>query len=142
MSIAVHRFDNEKRRRPEHHDRQAMLTPAYVLEPIRKLLSGSIGLDPCTEPDNPTRAERPQIDARLHEPCSASVPQGVWRDAPQPCESADSAPAPTELLDGLAFPMDYCSHSGAAPHSAIHLFPSLEMCGDPSPEAGWRLALG
>jgi hypothetical protein len=58
MSIAVHRFDNEKRRRPEHHDRQAMLTPAYVLEPIRKLLGRSIGLDPCTEPDNPTRAER------------------------------------------------------------------------------------
>jgi hypothetical protein len=34
-----------------------MLTPAYVLEPIRKLLGG-IGLDPCTEPDNPTRARK------------------------------------------------------------------------------------
>jgi len=34
-----------------------MLTPAYVLEPVRKLLGG-IGLDPCTEPDNPTRAGR------------------------------------------------------------------------------------
>lgn len=55
MSIASHRFDNEKRRRPDHHARQAMLTPAYVLEPIRSLLGG-IGLDPCTEPDNPTRA--------------------------------------------------------------------------------------
>ena len=32
-----------------------MLTPSYVLEPIRDLLSG-IDLDPCTEPDNPTRA--------------------------------------------------------------------------------------
>jgi hypothetical protein len=32
-----------------------MLTPAYVLEPIRDLLGG-IGLDPCTEPDNPTGA--------------------------------------------------------------------------------------
>jgi hypothetical protein len=32
-----------------------MLTPAYVLEPIRALLDG-IGLDPCTEPDNPTGA--------------------------------------------------------------------------------------
>ena len=34
-----------------------MLTPAYVLEPIRQLLGGVIGLDPCTEPDNPTRAD-------------------------------------------------------------------------------------
>ena len=33
-----------------------MLTPAYVLEPIRRLLGG-IGLDPCTEPDNPTGAD-------------------------------------------------------------------------------------
>lgn len=32
-----------------------MLTPAYVLEAVRGLLGG-IGLDPCTEPDNPTRA--------------------------------------------------------------------------------------
>lgn len=56
-AIAAHRFDNAKRRRPEHHARQAMLTPAYVLEPIRALLGG-IGLDPCTEPDNPTAAER------------------------------------------------------------------------------------
>ncbi|NDP48958.1 MAG: hypothetical protein GZ085_11355 [Sulfuriferula multivorans] len=30
-----------------------MLTPGYVLEPARRLLGG-IGLDPCTEPDNPT----------------------------------------------------------------------------------------
>ena len=56
MSIAANRFDNEKRRRPDHHARQAMLTPGYVLEPIRELLGG-IGLDPCTEPDNPTRAD-------------------------------------------------------------------------------------
>lgn len=53
---AAHRFDNSKRRRPETHVRQAMLTPPYVLEPIRELLGG-IGLDPCTEPDNPTRAD-------------------------------------------------------------------------------------
>lgn len=53
--IATHRFDNAKRRRPESHARQAMLTPGYVLEPIRELLGG-IGLDPCTEPDNPTGA--------------------------------------------------------------------------------------
>lgn len=55
MSIAASRFDNEKRRRPEHHARQAMLTPGYILEPVRRLLGG-IELDPCTEPDNPTRA--------------------------------------------------------------------------------------
>lgn len=57
MSIAAHRFDNEKRRRPESHARQAMLTPCYVLEPIRELLGG-IDLDPCTEPDNPTGARQ------------------------------------------------------------------------------------
>ena len=33
-----------------------MLTPSYVLEPIRALLGG-IGLDPCTDPDNPTNAD-------------------------------------------------------------------------------------
>lgn len=55
MSVAAFRFDNTKRRRPETHVQQRMLTPAYVLEPIRLLL-GEIGLDPCTEPDNPTGA--------------------------------------------------------------------------------------
>lgn len=54
-AVAAHWFDNQKRRRPDHHARQAMLTPAYVLEPIRHLLGG-IGLDPCTEADNPTGA--------------------------------------------------------------------------------------
>lgn len=62
MIEASHRFDNAKRRRPESHARQAMLTPPYILEPIRELLGG-IGLDPCTEPDNPTRA-----DAFIHLP--------------------------------------------------------------------------
>lgn len=57
MVEASHRFDNAKRRRPDDHARQAMLTPAYVLTPIRDLLGG-IGLDPCTEPDNPTKADR------------------------------------------------------------------------------------
>jgi len=57
MGIAEHRFDNNKRRRPDHHKRQAMLTPGYVLEPVRELLGG-IGLDPCTEPDNPTSAAK------------------------------------------------------------------------------------
>jgi hypothetical protein len=32
-----------------------MLTPSYVLDPIKVLLGG-IGLDPCTEADNPTGA--------------------------------------------------------------------------------------
>lgn len=55
--LAAHRFDNAKRRRPDHHHRQAMLTPSYLLEPLRVVLGG-IELDPCTEPDNPTRATR------------------------------------------------------------------------------------
>jgi hypothetical protein len=54
---AAHRFDNGKRRRPEHHARQAMLTPGHLLEAIRGVLGG-IGLDPCTERDNPTRADQ------------------------------------------------------------------------------------
>jgi hypothetical protein len=57
VSVAENWFDNTKRRRAEEHDRQAMLTPVYVLEPIRHLLGG-IGLDPCTEPDNPTEADQ------------------------------------------------------------------------------------
>ena len=57
MSTAAHRFDNAKPRRPEHHARQAMLTPPYVLDPVRRLLGG-IELDPCTEVDNPTGAAR------------------------------------------------------------------------------------
>lgn len=32
-----------------------MLTPPYLLEPLRDLMGG-FGLDPCTEPDNPTGA--------------------------------------------------------------------------------------
>ena len=57
MSDASHRFDNAKRRRSSNHNRQRQLTPAYVLEPVRQLLHG-IGLDPCTESDNPTGARR------------------------------------------------------------------------------------
>jgi hypothetical protein len=55
--LAGYRFDNAKRRRPEHHARQAMLTPVDLVERIRQLL-GEIELDPCTEPDNPTGATR------------------------------------------------------------------------------------
>lgn len=56
--IAANRFDNAKRRRPDEHARQAMLTPEYVLEPVRAMFGGQIGLDPCTDPDNPTKALR------------------------------------------------------------------------------------
>ena len=52
---ASSRFDNGVKRRPDGHDRQRMMTPAYVIDPVRRALGG-IDLDPCTEPDNPTRA--------------------------------------------------------------------------------------
>lgn len=42
---------------PPGDPRQRMLTPPEILEPIRELLGG-IALDPCTEADNPTGAER------------------------------------------------------------------------------------
>jgi phage N-6-adenine-methyltransferase len=32
------------------------ITPERVLAPVRAFFGGQIGLDPCTEPDNPTRA--------------------------------------------------------------------------------------
>ena len=54
---AAHRFNNDLRYRDGAHPNQRQLTPPYVLEPERVALGG-IGLDPCTEPDNPTRAER------------------------------------------------------------------------------------
>lgn len=54
---AAHRFSNDLRRRAGDHIMQRQLTPAYVLEPVRAALGGTIGLDPCTEPDNPTGAE-------------------------------------------------------------------------------------
>ncbi len=57
MAVAEFRFDNAKRRRAENHSRQRMLTPEYILSPVKELLGG-IGLDPCTEPDNPTHARK------------------------------------------------------------------------------------
>lgn len=48
----------------ENDPRQRQLTPPDVLEPVRDLLGG-IALDPCTEPGNPTGAERwyaPPVD--------------------------------------------------------------------------------
>ena len=56
-SGAQHRFNNDLRYRTDDHEMQRQLTPPYVLEPVRQAL-GSIELDPCTEPDNPTGAER------------------------------------------------------------------------------------
>ena len=58
MSGAAHRFNNALRYRDNQHPNQRQLTPPYVLEPVRLALGGSIGLDPCTEQDNPTGAER------------------------------------------------------------------------------------
>lgn len=34
------------------------LTPTHVLDAVRDLFGGQIGLDPATEPDNPTKAYR------------------------------------------------------------------------------------
>ena len=56
VSKAAHRFNNDLRYRAGGHEAQRQLTPPYVLEPVRAALGGCIGLDPCTEPDNPTNA--------------------------------------------------------------------------------------
>lgn len=58
MSIAAHRFNNDLRYRSGGHENQRQLTPPYVLKPVVAALGGTINLDPCTEPDNPTGAER------------------------------------------------------------------------------------
>jgi len=55
---ASYRFSNDLRYRPEDHENQCQLTPAYVLDPVRADLGGVIGLDPCTFSDNPVKAER------------------------------------------------------------------------------------
>lgn len=69
MTRAGHRFSNDLRYRAEDHPQQTQLTPAYVLDPIRAALGGTIELDPCTTPDNPVRATRfyspPQDGAAL-----------------------------------------------------------------------------
>lgn len=53
---AAHRFNNDLRYRDGEHPQQTQITPPYVLAPVRVALGGTIGLDPCTEPDNPTDA--------------------------------------------------------------------------------------
>lgn len=54
---AHHRFNNDLRNRGDRHELQRQLTPPYVLEPVRAALRG-IELDPCTEADNPTGAQK------------------------------------------------------------------------------------
>ena len=56
--IAGHRFNNDVRYRTNKHPNQRQLTPGYVLAPVRQALGGEIELDPCTEPDNLTGAQR------------------------------------------------------------------------------------
>lgn len=58
VEVALFRFDNALRRRPEGAAEQVHLTPGYVLAPIRAVLGGRIRLDPCTTPENPVGAER------------------------------------------------------------------------------------
>lgn len=58
MKNAATRNNLEVRRRPEWHPNQRQLTPPYILNPVRRVFGGVIDLDPCTEPDNPTEAER------------------------------------------------------------------------------------
>jgi hypothetical protein len=75
MSLARHRFDNGPRYLSAGDDRHRRLTPSYVLEPIKQLFGGVIGLDPCTEPDNPTGAQAfyaPPVDG-LAMPWDAST---------------------------------------------------------------------
>ena len=55
---ATHRFNNALRYRDESDPAQVAITPAYILDPVREALGGTISLDPCTEPENPTGAER------------------------------------------------------------------------------------
>jgi hypothetical protein len=54
---AAHRFNNDLRYGDGDHPRQWYLTPEYVLRLVRVDLGSGIGLDPCTFPDNPTRAD-------------------------------------------------------------------------------------
>jgi phage N-6-adenine-methyltransferase len=51
-------FDNKRRWKEEQHPSNTWFTPEWLLERIRPLLGGSIDLDPCTVPENPTGAER------------------------------------------------------------------------------------
>lgn len=78
---AAHRFSNQLRYRSSDDPRQVHLTPEYILAPMREALGGTIGLDPCTTPDNPVGAERfycpPADGSRL--PWDASA---IWVNPP------------------------------------------------------------
>lgn len=57
MAARVGRFaSNDIRYRNGDHPAQTQFTPSYILDPVRFDLGGSIGLDPCTTPDNPVGA--------------------------------------------------------------------------------------
>lgn len=81
MTIAAHRFNNDLRYRDGDHPNQTALTPAYVLDPVRAMLGGTIELDPCTTPENPVDAVRfytpPQDGAEL--PWDAKT---IWVNPP------------------------------------------------------------
>ena len=74
MNKAAFRFNNDLRYRENGHPNQRQLTPPYVLEPARAALGG-IELDPCTEPDNPCKAERfyTEADDGLSQPWDAAT---------------------------------------------------------------------
>ena len=103
---AATRFDNAVRYRDEDHPAQTALTPAYVLDLVRADLGGTIGLDPCTTPDNPVDAVRfftPPADGAAEPWNAASIfvnpPYGKararWVDR---CIEAGAAGVPTVLL--------------------------------------------
>jgi hypothetical protein len=49
---------NAARWSPPWAERNVALTPPGIVAAVRRALGGEIGLDPCTEPDNPTGALR------------------------------------------------------------------------------------
>lgn len=50
------RFNNDLRYREGDDPNQVAVTPEYLIGPVRKLMGG-IGLDPCTTPGNPLKAD-------------------------------------------------------------------------------------
>ena len=49
---------NTARWRPGYSRDNVFLTPPHIIDAVRVAFGGTIELDPCTEPDNPTGAER------------------------------------------------------------------------------------
>ncbi len=58
MKDATPRFAARQRLRDPYDPSQTVLTPEYVLAPVRAALGGVIDLDPCTTPENPVGATR------------------------------------------------------------------------------------